>query len=131
MELSAKAMYGPVLKITLRSAHAQSHVSVQPCRKSFTTIVLGDHDFPLTASNFGNLTTFRAFFYRQHCAQRKPAGILFTQRPILSFFRPTVATRCTDGGEIWHGGGDRSQILAPSVQRQGCRTHTIEMFTQI
>jgi len=21
-------------------------------------------------------------------------------------FRPTGATRCTDGGEIWHGGGD-------------------------
>jgi len=61
MELSAKTMYGPVLKITQRSAHAQNHVSVQPCRKSFTTIVLGDHDFPLTASNFfGNLTAFRA-----------------------------------------------------------------------
>ena len=24
--------------------------------------------------------------YRQHCAQRKPAGISFTQRPILRFF---------------------------------------------
>ena len=24
--------------------------------------------------------------YRQHCAQRKPAGIKFTQRPILRFF---------------------------------------------
>jgi len=22
-------------------------------------------------------------------------------------FRPAGATRCTDGGEIWHGGGDR------------------------
>jgi len=29
-------------------------------------------------------------------------------------FRPAGATRCTDGGEIRHGGGD------PSVQRQGC-----------
>jgi len=27
------------------------HVSIEGCRKSFTTIVLGDHDFPLTASN--------------------------------------------------------------------------------
>ena len=26
------------------------------------------------------------FFYRQHCAQRKSAGISFTQRPILRFF---------------------------------------------
>ena len=26
--------------------------------------------------------------YRQHCAQRKPAGIKFTQRPILRFFVP-------------------------------------------
>ena len=32
-----------------------------------------------------NLTSV---FYRQHCAQRKPAGISFTQRPILRFFAP-------------------------------------------
>jgi len=62
MELLAKTVYGPVLKITQRSAHAQNHISVQRCRKSFTTIVLGDNDFPLTGSNFGNLTAFRAIF---------------------------------------------------------------------
>jgi len=60
MELSGKTVYGPVVKITQRSAHVQNHVSVQPCCKSFTTVVLGDHDFPLTASNFGNLTAFKA-----------------------------------------------------------------------
>ena len=73
MELSGKTVYGPVLKTTQLSAHAQNHASpercrkpftmiflVQRCRKSFTTVVLGDHDFPLTASNFGNLTAFRA-----------------------------------------------------------------------
>ena len=32
------------------------------CHKSFTTIVLGDHNFALNASNFGKLTTFRAIF---------------------------------------------------------------------
>jgi len=62
MELSAKTVYGPVLKITQHSAHAQNHVSVPPCRKCFTNIILGDHDFLLTASNFGNLTAFRASF---------------------------------------------------------------------
>ena len=70
MELLAKTVYGPVLKITQRSAHAQNHVSVQLCRKSFTTIVLGDHDFPLKASNFGNLTAFSSilaiFSLRMH-----------------------------------------------------------------
>ena len=25
----------------------------------------------------------------------------------MRFFRPTGVARCTDGGEIWHGGGDR------------------------
>jgi len=55
-------MYGPVLKITQLSAHAQNHVSNERCRKSFTTIVLGDHDFPLIASNVGNLTAFRTIF---------------------------------------------------------------------
>jgi len=62
MELSAKTMYGPVLKITQLSAHAQNHVSIERCCKSFTTIVLGDHDFPLIASSFGNLTAFTAIF---------------------------------------------------------------------
>jgi len=32
------------------------------CRKSFTMIFLGDHDIPLTDSNFGNPTAFRAIF---------------------------------------------------------------------
>ena len=26
-------------------------------------------------------------------------------------FRPAGATRCTDGGEIWHGGGDLGPLL--------------------
>jgi len=49
-------------------------------------------------------------------------------------FRPAGATRCTDGGEIWRGGGDRSpprKISPPLVQRQGCRTPKTEIFTQI
>jgi len=62
MELSAKTVYGPVLKTTQLSAHEQNHGSLECCHKSFTTIVLGDHDFLLTASNFGNLTAFRANF---------------------------------------------------------------------
>jgi len=60
MELSAKTVYGPVLKTTQLSAHAQNHVSLERCRKSFITVVPGDHDFPLTVSNFANLTAFRA-----------------------------------------------------------------------
>jgi len=62
MELSAKTVYGHVLKITQLSVHAQNHVSIEHCHKPFTTIVLGGHDFPLIASNFGNLTAFRAIF---------------------------------------------------------------------
>ena len=55
-------------------------------------------------------------------------------------FRPAGATRCTDGGEIWHGGGGTEEEtegpscvpnLPPSVQRQGCRAPKIEIFTQI
>ena len=55
-------MNGPVLKITQLSAHAQNHVSIERCRKSITTIVLGDLDFPLAASNFDTLTAFTAIF---------------------------------------------------------------------
>jgi len=61
MELFGKTVYGPVLKTTQLSAHAQNHASPERCRKSFIIIFLGDHDFPLTGSNFGNLTAFRAF----------------------------------------------------------------------
>jgi len=45
MELSGKTGYGPaVLKTTQLSARAQNHASPERCRKSFTIIVLGDHD---------------------------------------------------------------------------------------
>ena len=60
MELSVKTVHGPVLKITQLSPHAQNHVSIERCRKSFTIIVLRDLDFPLSASNFGNVTSFTA-----------------------------------------------------------------------
>jgi len=62
MELSGKTMYGPVLKTTQLSARAQKYASPERCRKSFTMIFLGDHYIPLTGSNFGNLTAFRAIF---------------------------------------------------------------------
>jgi len=46
--------------MTQLPAHAQNHVTIEHCRKSFTTIVLGNHDFQFTASDFGNVTAFRA-----------------------------------------------------------------------
>jgi len=48
MELSGKTVYGPVLKTTKLSAHAQNHASPELCRKSLTMIFLGDHDIPLS-----------------------------------------------------------------------------------
>ena len=62
MELSGKTVHGSVLKTMQLSAHAQNHASPERCRKSFTVILLGHHDIPLTGSNFGNLTAFRAIF---------------------------------------------------------------------
>ena len=60
MKLSTKTVSCPVLKTTWLSVHAQNHVSLARCRKYFTTVVLGDRDFPLTTSNFGSLAAFRA-----------------------------------------------------------------------
>jgi len=57
MELSGKTVYGSVLKTKQLSAHAQNHASPER-PKSFTVIFLGDHDIPLTGSNFGNLSAF-------------------------------------------------------------------------
>jgi len=73
MELSGKTVYGPVSKTTQLSVHAQNHASPERCRKSFTMIFLGDHDFPLTGSNSGNQTAFRAIFsniFTAHALER-------------------------------------------------------------
>jgi len=48
------------------------------CRKSFTMIFLGNHDIPLTGSNFGNLTTFRAIFSHIFIAHAQ-------KRPFMNF----------------------------------------------
>jgi len=77
MELSGKTVYGPMLKTTQLSAHAQNHASPERCRKPFT-IFLGDHDIPLTGSNFGNLTAFRAIFSHIFTAHAQ-------ERPFVSF----------------------------------------------
>jgi len=71
MELSAKTVYHPVLRTTELSGHAQNHVSLERCCKYFATVVLGDHDFPFTASNFGNLTAFRAILATFSLRMRK------------------------------------------------------------
>jgi len=78
MELSGKTVYGPVLKTTELSAHAQNHASPERCRKSFTMIFLGDHDFSLTGSKFGNLTAFRAIFSHIFTAHAQ-------ERPFMNF----------------------------------------------
>ena len=46
-----------------------------------------------------------------HCAQRKPPVFDLLKEADFEVFRPAGATRCTDGGEIWHGGG--CQISPP------------------
>ena len=46
-------------------------------------------------------------------------------------FRPTGATRCTDGVEIWRGGPPSPhprQISPPLAQRQGCRTPKLKFL---
>jgi len=78
MELSVKSVYGPVLKTTQLSAHAQNHASRERCRNSFTMIFLGDDDIPLTGSNFGNLTAFRAIFSHIFTANAQ-------ERPLMNF----------------------------------------------
>jgi len=78
MELSGKTLYGPVLKTTQLSAHAQNHASPERYLNSFTMIFLGDHDIPLTGSNFGNLTAFRAIFSHIFTAHAQ-------ERPLINF----------------------------------------------
>jgi len=77
-ELCGKTVYGHVLKTMQLSAHAQNHASPERSRKSFTMIFLGDHDIPLTGSNFGNLTAFRAIVSHIFTAHAQ-------ERPFMNF----------------------------------------------
>jgi len=47
-------------------------------------------------------------------AQRN-APVFKLIRGRFDVFRPTGATRCTDGSEIWQGGGDRATNVPSSV----------------
>jgi len=78
IKFSGKTVYGPMLKTTQLSAHAQNHASPERCRKSFTPIFLGDNDIPLTGSNFGNLTVFRAIVSHIFTAHAQ-------ERPLMNF----------------------------------------------
>jgi len=46
--------------------------------KSFTMIFVGDHDIPLTGSNFGKLTASRAIFSQIFTAHAQ-------ERPFMNF----------------------------------------------
>ena len=55
--------------------------------------------------------------YRQHCAKRNlPVFNLLRGR--FEVFHPAGATRCTDWGEIWHGGGDQRSPIGATVRVQ-------------
>ena len=45
-------------------------------------------------------------------ARRASRRYLIYSEADFEVFRPVGATRCTDGDEIWHGGGDRRFIGA-------------------
>lgn len=44
-----------------------------------------------------------SYFYQQHA--RSTYTSISVTRADFEVFRPTVVTRCTNGGEIWHGVG--------------------------
>jgi len=59
--------------------------------------------------------TYYYYYYRQDLPQAAlPVPVLFLLTADFLVFRPAGATRCTDQGEIWHGGADHRS--APSCQ---------------
>ena len=65
--------------------------------------------------NYWNRTTIVEIIVGGWVVSFLPAALLAAQicrylvysEADFEVFRPAGATRCTDGGEIWHGGGDR------------------------
>ena len=62
--------------------------------------------------------------YPQHCAKRK-APVFNLLRGRFWGFRPVMATCCTDGGEIWRGGGDQSPLLHAKFHPHRCNDNGI------
>jgi len=60
-----------------------------------------------TKTNLGrSLLSTTCFIFTGSIARSAKREYLSYSEADFEVFRPTGATRCTDGGEIWHGGGD-------------------------
>jgi len=49
----------------------------------------------------GKSSNVLMFITGRIATKRQTAGITFTHRPKIGFFRPTGATHCTDSGQTW------------------------------
>ena len=82
--------------------------------------------FPVTAAPLVN---------RQLCMQHKNAGYLSYSEADFGGFHPAGATRCTDGGKIGRGGGDRrfphSRHISPHrCNNKGIGPQKLKFFTE-
>ena len=73
------------------------------------------------------------FFYRHDAAKRQTAGIVFTHRPKIRFFRPAGETRCTDSGQTLQdrralGSAWLCKISPQSPQGVGMRPQKYQKF---
>jgi len=117
-------VYGPVLKtITQLSARAQNHSSPERCRKSFTISFLGDHDFPLTGSNFRNLTAFRAIFsqiFTAHAHKRPMSHSSVSREKLNQYWLLQTCHRSSSGRHAYAGYHwlvkDMRQLLLPHIR---------------
>jgi len=55
------------------------------------------------------MSSYTVSNYWPHCVQRKPPVFNLLRGRFWSI-RPAGATRCTDGGEIWHGEGTEGPL---------------------
>jgi len=74
-------------------------------------------------------------YYRQHCAQRKPAGNLFTQTPILRFFAPQGRHVAPMGVKFGKDDGTKGPLLQAKIHPHRCNDRGVgpktQIFTQI
>ena len=69
---------------------------------------------------FSTVFSEHIVFYRQHCAQRKPAGIKFTQRPILRFFAPQGRHVASIGVKFGMEEGTKGPLLHAKFHPHRC-----------
>ena len=109
-----------LLQTHWRLRHHSLHIKSSTSTKFVA--VQADHERPLSSRR----SRYCAFLTAALRAAQICRYLVYSEAD-FEVFRPAGATRCTDGGEMWHGGGDRG-LLHAKFHPHRCNESPLGMF---